>query len=446
MLPRIVSSPSRRGRLSLFHPPQGCPHTLSPRSADEKGSLSGPASTASLTATSSPASRAGRSARLTAALALLSALALVLAACGSSSSPASSGSSAPGVTSTTILFGQTVPKTGPAALYGESTDGIQAYFDYVNAHGGVHGHKLKLISLNDQYEPPVALQDTKTLVNSYKVFAEVGVNGTAATEANITVLGPNNVPLVGPQTGATVFSGTLRKYLYNVWPSYLTEGRLLGTFAQSQHISKVGVLYQDDDFGKSLLQGVKNSGLTPAVSISYDPTQTDFSAQAAQFKAAHVGAVIILAIPGPTTDFLNAMNAINFKPVRIMSQVSAIPQMSQTAPQEFPGSYTGAFIPSLTGTVTAPVQAFLSGMATYQPGKPTSVFAAWGWTEAEVAVAGLKAIKGPITRDSYEAALDTLANLQTMGGTISYSGSNHSGISHMIIVKQEGANRIPVTS
>jgi ABC-type branched-subunit amino acid transport system substrate-binding protein len=129
-----------------------------------------------------------------------------------------------------------------------------------------------------------------------------------------------------------------------------------------------------------------------------------------------------------------------------MSQVSAIPQMAQTAPQEFPGSYTGAFIPSLTGTVTAPVQAFLSGMATYQPGKPTSVFAAWGWTEAEVAVAGLKAIKGPITRDSYEAALDTLKNLQTMGGMISYSSSDHSGISHMFIVKQEGANRIPVTS
>ena len=133
------------------------------------------------------------------------------------------------MTSTSILFGQTVPKTGPAALYGESTAGIQAYFDYVNAHGGVHGRKLKLISLNDQYEPPVALQATRTLVNTDNVFAEVGVNGTATTEANITVLDPANVPLVGPQTGATVFAGTLRKNLYNVWPSYLLEGKMLGS-------------------------------------------------------------------------------------------------------------------------------------------------------------------------------------------------------------------------
>jgi branched-chain amino acid transport system substrate-binding protein len=380
----------------------------------------------------------------TASLALLAAAALLLAACSSSSSGSSSSSSTPGVTSTTILFGQTVPKTGPAALYGESTAGVQAYFDYVNAHGGVDGRKIKFISLNDQYEPPIALQDTKTLVFTDHVFAEVAVNGTAATEANITVLGPNNVPLVGPQTGATVFSGTFRKYLYNVWPSYLTEGKMLGTFAQSQHLTKIGVLYQNDDFGKSLLQGVKNSGLNPAVAIPYDPTQTDFSPQAAQMKAAHVDGVIILAIPGPTTDFLNAMNAINFKPVRIMSQVSAIPQEFQTAPQEFPGSFSGAFIPPLQDTSNAQVKAFLSGMSTYQPGKPQSVFAAWGWTEAQVAVAGLKAIKGPITRDSYEAALNTLKNLTTLGGVINYSSTSHGGVTHMFMVEAKGGQRVPV--
>jgi len=390
-------------------------------------------------------STSGRAMR-TASLVLLAVTALVAAACssGSTSGSAASGSSAPGVTSTTVLFGQTVPKTGPAALYGESTTGVQAYFDYVNAHGGVNGRKIKFISLDDQYKPPIALQDTKTLVYTDHVFAEVAVNGTAATEANITVLGPNNVPLVGPQTGATIFAGTFRKYLYNVWPSYLIEGKMLGTFAQGQHLTKVGVLYQNDDFGKSLLRGLKNSGIKPALAIPYDPTQTDFSPQAAQFKAAHADAVVILAIPGPTTDFLNALNAINYKPVRIMSQVSAIPQEFQTAPQEFPGSYSGAFIPPLQDATNAQVKAFLTGMSTYQPGKPQSVFAAWGWTEAQVAVAGLKAIKGPITRDSYEAALNSLANLTTLGGVINYSGSSHGGITHMFMVKAEGGQRVPV--
>jgi branched-chain amino acid transport system substrate-binding protein len=388
-------------------------------------------------------SRPGRRARRGVVLAVSSAAAVLLAACGSSSG--SSGSTAPGVTSTSILFGQTVPKTGPAALYGQSTAGVQAYFDYVNAHGGIHGRKLELISLDDQYEPPVALQDTRTLVDTDHVFAEVAVNGTATTEADLTVLDPASVPVIGIQTGATAFTGTFRKNLYNVWPSYLTEGSLLGSYAQSLHLSKVGVLYQNDDFGKSLLQGVKNSGLSPALAISYDPAQTDFSPQAAQFKAAGVDGVIILAIPGPTTDFLNALNAVSFKPARIMSQVSAIPQMFSTAPREFPGSYIGAFIPPLTGSSNPQVQAFLSAMSAYQPGKPASVFAAWGWTEAQAAVAGLKAINGAVTRDSYEAALNSLQSLQTLGGTVSYSSTSHTGIQHMFMVRAQGGDRVPVT-
>ena len=378
---------------------------------------------------------------------------LVAAACGSSSksasnsssSSASSSAAAPGITANSILFGQTVPKSGPAALYGESTAGVQAYFDYVNAHGGVKGRKLKLISLDDQYSPPVALQDTRTLVNSDHVFAEVAVNGTATTQADITALDPANVPVIGPQTGATVFSGTLRRNLYNVWPSYLTEGKLLGSFAQNTlHLTKIGVLYQNDDFGKSLYQGVQNAGVKAALAIPYDPSQTDFSAQAVQFKSAHVDGIIILAIPGPTTDFLNALAAVNFSPVRLMSQVSAIPQMFNTAPQEFPGSYIGAFIPPLSGSSNPQVTAFLSGMSTYQPGQPASVFAAWGWAEAQVVVAGLKAVKGPLTRDSYETGLNTLSSLTTLGGTISYSSTGHSGIGHMFMVEAKGGHRVPV--
>ena len=260
------------------------------------------------------------------------------------------------------------------------------------------------------------------------------------------MLDPANVPLVGPQTGATVFAGVLRKNLYNVWPSYLTEGNLLGKYAQQLNLKKVGVLYQDDDFGKSLLQGVKNSGLKPAMAIPYDPTQTDFSPQAAQFKSAKVDGVIILAIPVPTTDFLNALAAVNFKPVRLMSQVSVIPEEFSTAPQEFPGSFSGAFIPPLQGTADPQVKAFVSAMSTYQKGKPPSVFAAWGWTEAQVAVAGLKAIKGKVTRDSYEAALDTLTNLPTLGGLISYSSTSHTGIKHMFMVEAKNGQRVRVTS
>jgi branched-chain amino acid transport system substrate-binding protein len=352
-----------------------------------------------------------------------------------------------GVTSTTITFGQTAPQSGPAALYGQSKWGVLAQFAAVNAHGGVQGRKLRLISLDDQYSPPVAVQATRKLVDHYKVFAEVAVNGSATTKANLTVLEPANVPLIGPQTGATYLVNTFRKNVYNVWPSYLTEGKLLGSFARNTlHLKKIGVFYQNDDFGKSLYDGVKSAGVRAAKEIPYDPTQTDFSAQAEQLKAGGIDGVIILAIPAKATAFLNAMAAIDYRPARIMSQTSAIPQSFSSSPHEFPGSYIGAFIPPLTGQhLTPQAKAFLADMTRYEPGKPASVFAAWGYMEAQVAVAGLKAIHGTITRESYEAALNSLKNVQTLGGSISYSPTNHNGVQHMFIVKAERGQLVAVT-
>ncbi len=360
---------------------------------------------------------------------------LLLASCGSSSGGGAA-SSAPGVTSNSILFGQTAPQSGPAAQYGQSTSGVKAYFAYVNDQGGVQGRKLQLTSLDDQYTPSVALQDTRQLITQDNVFAEVACNGTATSKANLQAQAPANIPVVGVQTGATTFAGTFRPFLYNVWPSYLTEGKLLGSYAKDTlHLKKIGVLYQNDDFGKSLLAGVNQAGVQGAPAISYDPTQVNFGPQAEQFKSAGVDGVIILAIPQPTIAFLNALSAVNFFPTRLMSQVSAIPQSFSAASSEFPGSYIGAFIPPLTELSNPQVKTFADAMQKYEPGKPVSVFAAWGWQEAQVAVAGLRAVQGALTRNSYEQALNQIQNLQTIGGTISYSASAHPGVQQMFLVK-----------
>lgn len=381
--------------------------------------------------------------------------ALAVSACGQSansssagggasggSSGGSSSSSSVGVTSTSVTFGQTVPESGPAALYGESTAGVRAYFDMVNAHGGVNGRKLKLIALDDQYTPPVAVAQTRKLIS--QELAEVAVNGSATTKAVLNVLEPQGIPIIGPQTGATFLFQNTPSILFNVWPEYTIEGKLLGSFAQQKGLKKVGVLYQNDDFGQSLYNGVLASGLKPTKVITYDPTQTDFSPDAQQFKSAGVDGVIILAIPKPTISFLNAMAAINFKPVRMMSQVSAIPQSFSSAPQEFPGSYIGAFVPPLHNSHDFRVIQFEQAMAKYQPGAPVSVFAAWGWTEAQVAVAGLKAVTGSLTRASYIKGLESVSNLQTLGGTVSYSSSSHVGLQKMFIVQASGGQLVPV--
>jgi ABC-type branched-subunit amino acid transport system substrate-binding protein len=370
------------------------------------------------------------------------ALALVVAACGQSASSSSSGSSSSaGVTKTSVTFGQTVPFSGPAALYGQSTAGVKAYFAMVNAQGGVNGRKLNLTALDDQYTPPVAVQQTRKLIP--QELGEVAVNGSATTKAVLNVLQPQGIPLVGPQTGATYLFKNTPSILFNVWPEYTIEGKLLGSFAQQKGLKKVGVIYQNDDFGQSLYNGVLASGLKPAKVITYDPTQTDFSPDAQQLKSAGVDGVIILAIPKPTISILNAMAALNFKPVRLMSQVSAIPQSFSASPQEFPDSYVGAFIPPLQETSNSQVKQFVTAMHQYQPSAPVSIFAAWGWTEAQVAVAGLKNVSGKLTRASYIKGLDSVHNLQTLGGTISYGPGSHVGLTKMFMVQARGGQLAP---
>jgi ABC-type branched-subunit amino acid transport system substrate-binding protein len=354
------------------------------------------------------------------------------------------GAASDGVSSTTITFGQTAPYSGPAALYGQSTAGVRAYFDMVNATGGVNGRKLTLSSLDDQYTPPVAVQQTRKLLSQGE-FAEVAVNGSATTKAVLPFLQQQSVPLVGPQTGATYLFQKTPNILFNVWPQYTIEGKLLGNFAKQKGLKKVGVLYQNDDFGKSLYQGVQQSGLKPAKAISYDPTQTDFAPQAQQFKSAGVDGVIILAIPQPTIAFLNAMADANFHPMRIMSQVSAIPQSFSAAPREFPGSYVGAFIPPLqSANGNAQVSQFETAMHKYQPKTPVSVFSAWGWTEAQVAVAGLKQVKGTPTRAAYIKGLESIKGLQTLGGTVTYGPNDHVGLEKMFMVQARNGQLAPV--
>lgn len=394
-------------------------------------------------------------------IAMLSIATLTLAACGSSSSSSSSSStaapsgsssgssssaSAPGVTSTSILFGQTIPKSGPAALYGEATAGVVAYFDMVNATGGINGRKLKLDSLDDQYQPPVALQDTKQLIEQDHVFAIVDPNGTATTQANLPVYKANSIPVVGPMTGAATFYDTTRPFYFNVWPAYTLEGKTIGGFLQkSLKPSKLGVIYQNDDFGKSLLSGLTSTGVSAAVSIPYDPTQTDFSADAEKLKSAGVTAVVLFAIPGPTIKILNAFASINYDPKIIMSQVALTPTSYAAAGPDVNGSYITGFIPPIANDAgNSQVAAFKNAMVKYQPNTPANVFSGWGWEAAQAAVAGLKAVKGPLTRTSYISGLNSLQSLALLGGSISYSPSDHNGITAVHIYQNQNGHRTVV--
>jgi len=173
----------------------------------------------------------------------------------------------PGVTSSTITIGGTVPISGPAALFGSVGRGADAYFKYVNAHGGVNGRKIKYLYLDDAYDPSRTVQLTRQLVEQDHVFA---IFNTVGTDNNLAIrdyLNAGKVPQLFGGTGTAKIGDDAKGHPWTMGylPSFRAEGAIYGHSIASVKNAKVAVLYEDSDFGKDMTNGLKK-GLGAALS------------------------------------------------------------------------------------------------------------------------------------------------------------------------------------
>jgi branched-chain amino acid transport system substrate-binding protein len=333
------------------------------------------------------------------------------------------------VTGDTILIGQTAAQSGPNAPTGEAKFGLQAYFDFINARGGVAGKKLKLISYDDSYQPSQTTALVKKLVYDDHVFAIVGSVGTPTNGAVYQTLDDSAVPLVGMASGGPIFYHPTRKFVFPSWPLYTTDGKTMGAFVK-RHFphDSVAVIYQDDAFGKPILEGISSQLGRPAdMTLPYVPSQVDFSSDVIKLKSAGIKVVMFATIVTPAAQIMNQMANLDYHPTRVLTSSSCgYSGIFKTVPS-LEGAYCTAFLPA-PGSDDPRWLEFTKAMGQYAPGHPAEIYAAWGWLSGEVAVAGLRGIKGPITREKFVAALDGLRSLDTIGGRLSYSADSHDGI------------------
>src|SRR5436305_11417795 len=226
-----------------------------------------------------------RATRWLAAAAAFAAASAGVTACGSSSGGGSS--SAPGVTATSITFGTHQPLTGPAAPgYSEIAPAAQAFFKYVNAHGGVYGRKIHLVIKDDAYNPTNTVNVVHQLVLQSKVFGIFDGLGTPTHTKVVSFLNAEKVPDLFVASGCPCWdSGSSHPYTFGWLPNYTIEGKILGQYIK-QHFAgqKVGVLYQDDDFGRGGLAGIQDE--VPASDIvAKAPYQPGVHTRAPQIPA-----------------------------------------------------------------------------------------------------------------------------------------------------------------
>jgi branched-chain amino acid transport system substrate-binding protein len=260
-------------------------------------------------------------------LAALVTFLVVLAGCGGSNSPTVA--TDVGVTSSSILLGTTIAQSGPAASYGTIAYAEAAYFNYVNTQGGINGRAITFKILDDGYNPANTVPLTRQLVEQDQVFAMFAGLGTQAQTAVLPYLNGKKVPQLFIATGATTFS---KDYSQNTWtlgwqPAYQAESRIYAADILKNHpTAKIGVLYQNDDYGADYLKGLTD-GLGSNASLiiakqSYDTTAADATSQLAQLHASGADTLFLFSLPTMSIKALATLPHLGWAPHIYLNGVS----------------------------------------------------------------------------------------------------------------------------
>lgn len=209
----------------------------------------------------------------------------------------------PGVTATTITIGGTAPLTGPETAYAPVARGAQAYFAYVNAHGGVFKRKIVDKVLDDAYDPSKTVQATRELVQQDGVFAIFNSIGTEHVLAVRSYLNAVSVPQLFVGSGAAVIAKQRSRYPWTIGylPSFVGEGKVYGSYiAKHMRGTTIGILAENSEFGNELVQGLK-AGLHGKAKIvatrTYEVTDSDVKTQIDGLKASGAKTLMIFALP-----------------------------------------------------------------------------------------------------------------------------------------------------
>jgi branched-chain amino acid transport system substrate-binding protein len=213
-----------------------------------------------------------------------------------------------------LLIGQTAGYTGivgPGVK--ETADGAKLYIDAVNARGGVHGQKIELISMDDKFDPKLAAENARILIEEKNVLALFLGRGTPPTEAVIPVIDKAGVPYLAHSTGAMSLHDPIKKHVFNVRAPYQEEAILAVKHLTSSGLTRIAVVHVDDNFGKDGLAGaLKGFAAVKAAPLfveKYDRVKPDLSAIVPRAVKEQAQAIIWIGAPAPISDGLKALRA-----------------------------------------------------------------------------------------------------------------------------------------
>lgn len=338
---------------------------------------------------------------------------------------------APGVTSKTIVLGQSAAFTGPAAQLGiQMNAGTKAYFDHVNAQGGVFGRKIEIKTRDDRYEATLCVENTKKFIEEDKVFALVSYVGTPTTVAAMPVFTGAKVPLVGPFTGAEALRTPVNRYIFNVRASYYDETEKIVEQLVSTGNHKIAVFYQDDAYGQAGLKGVqiamdkRNLKIAALGKVERNTIKVEDAVKS--INAVEPDGVVMISAYTSITEFVRQMkkagSSTQFHNVSFVGSKA----LADALKDEGHGVAISQVVPFPWSPSVTIVKEYQDVMT--KAGNTDFNFSSLeGYIVGKVMVEGMRRAGKDLTREKLVTALEGMNNVDIGDFVVGFSPTNHSG-------------------
>jgi ABC-type branched-subunit amino acid transport system substrate-binding protein len=337
----------------------------------------------------------------------------------------------PGVTPTTIVLGQSAAFSGPAAQLGiQMNVGLRAYFDHVNAQGGVHGRKIELKTRDDKYEAKLCVETTRKLIEEDRVFALIGYVGTPTSQAALPIFTEAKVPFFGPFTGAELLRDPFNRYIFNVRASYYDETEEIVEQLVSTGVKRIAVFYQNDSYGQAGLKGVElamgRRKLKISATATVERNTTNVAEAVRKIGGVQPDAVVMISAYTSIAEFVRQMkkagSGAQFHNVSFVGSQA----LADTLGAEGHGVAISQVVPfpwSPTRPIVREYHAVLKAAGV----KDFNFSSLEGFIVAKAFTEGLRRTGRDLTRERLIAAIEGMSNVDLGEFVLRFGPNNHNG-------------------
>ncbi|MBN1765661.1 MAG: ABC transporter substrate-binding protein [Sedimentisphaerales bacterium] len=346
----------------------------------------------------------------------------------------------PGISDSEILLGQSCALAGPAEALGTGMQaGLRAYFEKVNASGGIKGRKIRLVSLDDGYEPQKAIENTHRLINQDRVFMLIGEVGTPTSKAVVPMAEEARVPFFGPFTGAEFLRNPFNKYVINVRASYYQEMEELAQYLMDQMgFKNIACFYQNDDYGKAGLSGIEialgKRNMKLCATGAYERNTTAVRSGLMSIRRAKPEAVVMVGAYKPCAEFIKLAGKIGMNDV-VFCNISFVG--TEALRLELGEAGEGCIISQVVNfpwDQSVPlIKEYTEAIQTYQPDTEIGFVTLEGYMVGKLFCMIAEQVDGELTREKFIQTVSGTKTFDLGGVRLHYGPQDHQGMDQVFL-------------